>query len=185
MEMNQNKLEINPSQKTHRSYLITQFLLRSLTFAASLIATVMMVTNKQTVEVYGFLVVVKFNDSPFLSFLVGGNAIASCYALLSLPSVFIINSKRLNSSSYFFLFLFDLIIMGLVLAASSAATAISYVGKKGNSSAGWAPICDHVAKFCEKSAAALACSYASFVLLFLLVIFSANRPRQVAIASSY
>ncbi|XXG46958.1 hypothetical protein AAC387_Pa02g1682 [Persea americana] len=76
-------------------------------FMTTLIAAVVMATNKQIVEVFTFHVQAKFMNSPSFSFLVGGNAIASFYALLSLPLVFTLNFQR-NSISSFFIFLFDL-----------------------------------------------------------------------------
>ncbi|RWR73051.1 CASP-like protein 1F1 [Cinnamomum micranthum f. kanehirae] len=177
MERTHNKIESNPSQKNSKTLVTIQLLLRLMAFMTYLIAAVVMATNKQTVEVFTFHVQAKFTNSPSFSFLVGGNAIASFYALLSLPSVFILNFKR-NSISSFFIFLFDLMMMCLVMAASSAATAIAHVGKMGNSHEGWAPICDQVGKFCDTVGSSLVCSFASFILFFLMLVLSANRSKQ-------
>ncbi|RWR86961.1 CASP-like protein 1F1 [Cinnamomum micranthum f. kanehirae] len=186
METTQNKIERNPSQETYsKTFFLVQVVLRLMAFVASLIATVVMATNKQTLEVYTFQIQAKFSNSPSFIFLVIGNAIASFYALLSVPFVFVVDSKSSTSRSSFFIFLLDLMIMGLVLAASSAATAIGYVGKKGNSHAGWTPICDQVGKFCDRAGASIVCSYASFVLFFLLLVLSANRSKNTTVASSY
>eukprot|EP00268_Persea_americana_P063737 TRINITY_DN83003_c0_g1_i1.p1 TRINITY_DN83003_c0_g1~~TRINITY_DN83003_c0_g1_i1.p1 ORF type:complete len:205 (-),score=36.70 TRINITY_DN83003_c0_g1_i1:149-706(-) len=185
METTQRKIESDPSEKYSKTYVSVQVMLRLMAFVTSLIATVIMATNKQTVEVYTFYITAKFSQSPSFSFLVIGNAVASFYALLSVPFVFLVYSKSSNSRSSFFMFLFDLMMMGLVLAASSAATAIGYVGKKGNSHAGWTPICDQVGKFCDRAGASIVCSYASFVLFFLLLVLSANRSKNTTVACSY
>lgn len=67
--------------------------------------------------------------------------------------------------------------MVLVMAACSAATAIGYVGKNGDTYTGWAPICDHFAKFCDRGGASIVSSFVAFVLFFILSVSSANKPR--------
>ena len=63
--------------------------------------------------------------------------------------------------------------MTLLLTSSiSAAMAIADVGKKGNSHAGWLPICGQVPKFCDHVTGALVAGFSAAVLYFLLLLYS-------------
>lgn len=63
--------------------------------------------------------------------------------------------------------------MAMLLSSSvSAALAIAQVGKKGNSHAGWLPICGQVPKFCDHVSGALVASSAAAIIYFLLILFS-------------
>lgn len=63
--------------------------------------------------------------------------------------------------------------MTAVLTSSiSAALAIARVGKKGNSQAGWLPICGQVPKFCDHVTGALVCGFVAAIAYALLLVFS-------------
>ncbi|XP_077210192.1 CASP-like protein 1F1 [Tasmannia lanceolata] len=183
METQQAKIDQNPPQKNQRSSVLTQVGLRIVAFLATLAATILMATNKQTIHLFGFRLDAKFSYDPTFKFFVGGNAIACFYTLLSLPFVFTLNSQGSNPGSYFFVFLLDLIMLGLVIASAAAATSVSYVGKYGNSHIGWTAICDKFGKFCNKGEGALVCSYAGFILFFILTVLSAKKLRQIPVSS--
>lgn len=64
-------------------------------------------------------------------------------------------------------------VMTAVLTSSiSAALAIAHVGKKGNSHAGWLPICGQVPKFCDHVTGALVCGFVAAIVYVLLLIYS-------------
>lgn len=71
-----------------------------------------------------------------------------------------------------FVFGFDQMAMMCIVIGSSAATAIAYVGRHGNSHAGWMQICDHFGKFCNKVMASLLVSYAAAIIFTALTIWS-------------
>ncbi|XP_077229729.1 CASP-like protein 1F1 [Tasmannia lanceolata] len=183
METHQAKLDQNPPQKTNRTFVLSQVGLRILAFGVTLAATLLMATNKQTISLFGFEVVAKFSYSPTFRFFVGGNAVACAYSLFSLPFVFILSSQGSGPGSYFYMFLLDLVIMGLVMASAASTTAIAYVGRNGNSHIGWTAICDHFGKFCDKSGGALLCCYVAFTLFFLLTVLSASKQRQMQVSA--
>lgn len=64
-------------------------------------------------------------------------------------------------------------VVAVLLASSvSSAFAIASVGKKGNTHAGWLPICGQVPKFCNHVTAALVAGFIAAILYFLLVIYT-------------
>lgn len=63
--------------------------------------------------------------------------------------------------------------MTVLLASSiSAALAIANVGKKGNTHAGWLPVCGQVPKFCDHATGALIAGFSAAVLHFVLLLCS-------------
>lgn len=74
----------------------------------------------------------------------------------------------------------DVQVAVVILSSSiSAALALAHVGKKGNSHAGWLPICRQVPKFCDHVTGALIAGFiAAFLYLVLLVytVYTALNP---------
>lgn len=60
----------------------------------------------------------------------------------------------------------------LLTAAVSAAAAIGYVGKKGNSHTGWLPVCNQFPKFCNHVTGALVLGFCG-VLVYMFILLSA------------
>lgn len=64
-------------------------------------------------------------------------------------------------------------VVALLLTSSmSAALAIAQVGKKGNTHAGWLPICGQVHKFCNHVTGALVAGIIAAALYFLLILYT-------------
>ncbi|KAG9446270.1 hypothetical protein H6P81_012398 [Aristolochia fimbriata] len=177
MANNLVKIEQNPPQKTKRLFLVTQVLIRAAASGASLAAALIMATNKEKKTVYGFEMEAKYTYSSAFRFLVGANIAACAYSLASLPFVLMLTANRSRQRCFFCLFLLDLMVMGLLTAASSAATAIGLVGKYGNSHTGWGEICSYVGHYCDKTTYSLVCSYAALILFFFITILSATKPK--------
>ncbi|KAL5979199.1 hypothetical protein ACLOJK_019097 [Asimina triloba] len=55
-----------------------------------------------------------------------------------------------SSQPYFRVIEISQVMMGMVIGATSAGTAVAYVGLYGNSHTGWAAICDRFGKFCDR-----------------------------------
>ncbi|CAN4100612.1 unnamed protein product [Withania somnifera] len=168
----------NPPLKSHKCLLGTQILLRILAIAFTLAAALMMITSKQTVSLYGIQMDARYSYSSSFKFFAIANMIGCALSIFSLLLASVIGHKNLGPRIYFFLFLHDLIMMGLLLAGCAAATAIGYVGKYGSSHTGWIPICDHVDKFCHKVTRSIMLSYIAVIIYLCLTIISANQSRK-------
>ncbi|KAF9588446.1 hypothetical protein IFM89_010205 [Coptis chinensis] len=66
----------------------------------------------------------------------------------------------------------DLIITMLLTSSISATLAIAYIGKKGNSHAGWLPICNETPKFCNHVSGALLAGCVGVILHMILLLQS-------------
>ncbi|KAE8656397.1 CASP-like protein 1C3 [Hibiscus syriacus] len=107
---------------------IITILIRFLALGATLSATVVMVTSHDSAEVLN----IKFT------------AIASGYGLVAL---FLSRKSSVDR----LIGIMNVLIAMLLTSSISAASAVAEIGKKGNSHAGWLPICDQVPKFCDMS----------------------------------
>lgn len=64
------------------------------------------------------------------------------------------------------------VITTLLSSSVSAALAIAHVGKKGNSHAGWLPICGQVHKFCNQVTAALIAAFIAAIIYLVLLLYT-------------
>ncbi|WOL02214.1 CASP-like protein 1C1 [Canna indica] len=138
-------------------------LLRLLAAAATLCAAIVMATSHDSTTVFGLTFDAKFQYTPSLKFFVIANAIGCFYSLLVLfiPS---------GSSLWRFVIVFDVILALLLTAATAAAGALAELGKKGNSHAGWMPICNQVPGFCDHVMGSLICGLVGVVAYLLILL---------------
>ncbi|KAK4362724.1 hypothetical protein RND71_017965 [Anisodus tanguticus] len=177
MDRFEANIKHDPSLKTLRVMLIVQILLRILGFAFSLGAIWRIVTSKQVLFL-GFDA--RYTYSPSMKFFAYANIIGCASSVVSLFLVLIFCYKKpLDSNKYFYLFLHDLFVVGLLVAGSAAATSIGYVGKYGQKHSGWEPICAFAAKFCHKVTVSVTLSYIAIIFYISLTIISANQSRQI------
>ncbi|GAB4824933.1 hypothetical protein Ancab_007805 [Ancistrocladus abbreviatus] len=148
--------------KTKRLY---TFLPRLLALMATVAAAAVMATSHQTTEVFGISIEAKYTHTPSFKYFVVANGIASVYSLLVLflPP---------ESLLWRLVVAIDVVITMLLTSSTSAALAIAYVGKKGNSHAGWQPICGQVPKYCHHVSGALAAGFVGVLIYGLLVLSS-------------
>lgn len=170
--------EENANLKKQKYSLVAQILLRTLTIVGTITATCVMVSAKQTTEVFGMKLDARYSYSSAFKFFAFANGVACAFSVLSLFLTFVLGRQVSKVANFFFLFLHDLLMMSLVLAGCAAATAIGYVGRYGYQRTGWMPICDNFGKFCDRVTTAVVFSYLSFVLLLILTIISAIQSRQ-------
>ncbi|XP_057462617.1 CASP-like protein 1C1 [Actinidia eriantha] len=144
---------------------IPTFALRLMALGATISATIVMVTSHDSATVLNLKFDAKYTNSPSFKYFVIINAIASGYGLITLflPS---------KSSLWRLVLVLDLVILSLLDSTISAALAIGYVGKKGNTHAGWLPICSQVPKFCDRVTGALISSFIATIIYFLLLLYS-------------
>nr|GLL28853.1 CASP-like protein 1C1 [Ipomoea trifida]GMD11483.1 CASP-like protein 1C1 [Ipomoea batatas] len=128
-------------------------------------AIVVMITSHDSAQVLGMTFEAKYNNSPTFKYFVVMNAIASGYSIIVLffPS---------KNSLARILLVTDTIMTLLLDSSISACLALGQLGKKGNSHAGWLPICGQVPKFCDHVGGALIAGFAATVLYFILVLYS-------------
>ncbi|KAF3786984.1 CASP-like protein 1F1 [Nymphaea thermarum] len=182
MAVNEAKTIQVEEYQASRNFLLFQILLRLLAGGAALAAVIIMVSNRQISYVFGIAVEAKFSYSESFKFFVAANSLAFVYSLVS---VFFM--ARSSSSKYKILFglsVFDLATTALLASGCSAATAVAYIAKNGNQHAGWLAICDYMDSYCSRGGISLACSYAAFVVFFLLAATTMKGPRQTT-AGSY
>ncbi|KAL9234059.1 hypothetical protein vseg_008974 [Gypsophila vaccaria] len=144
---------------------VVTIVLRLVAMVATFVAVIVMCTAHDTARVFNLKFEAKFSNSPSFKYFVIANGVVCCYSL----AIILLPTKSLF---WRFILILDTM-MTLVLTSSiSAAMAIAYVGKKGNSHAGWLPICGQVPKFCDQSTAALVVGFVAVIVYFVLLIYS-------------
>ncbi|XP_043693088.1 CASP-like protein 1D1 [Telopea speciosissima] len=163
---------------------------RIVLFAASLTAVVVMVTSNQTKLVqtasYSFPVPVpaKFNYSPAYIYFVAALSLSTLYSIITgIGSSWMVlkpcTSKELLKF-YLALIAYDVVMLGLVAAATGTAGGVAYIGLKGNSHVNWNKICNVYDKFCRHIGASVAVSLFASILLATLIILSAYSVYRLA-----
>ncbi|XP_021294873.1 CASP-like protein 1C1 [Herrania umbratica] len=140
-------------------------LLRLLALGATLSATVVMVTSHDSADVLNLKFSAKYTNSPTFKYYVIAEAIASGYSLI----VLFLSSKSLV---WRLIVILDVVIAMLLTSSISAALAIAQIGKKGNSHAGWLPICGQVPKFCDHVTGALVAGFVAAIVYLVLNLYS-------------
>ncbi|XP_057511750.1 CASP-like protein 1C1 [Actinidia eriantha] len=143
---------------------IPTFVLRLMALGATISATIVMATSHDSATVLNLKFDAKYTNSPSFKYCVIVNAIASGYGLITLflPS---------KNSLWRLVWVLDLVILSLLDSTISAALAIGAGGKKGNTHAGWLPICGQVPKFCNR-VAGLISGFIAAIIYFLLLLYS-------------
>ncbi|BAT73731.1 CASP-like protein 1C3 [Vigna umbellata] len=148
--------------KTKR--LLTLFL-RFLAIGATIAAVIVMVTSHDSTQVLNLTFTAKYSNVQAFKFFVIAEAIACGYSIILLFTC----SK---TSLWRLVLILDVVIAMLLSSSVSAALAIAHVGKKGNTHAGWLPICGQVPKFCDHVTGALVAAFAAAIIYFLLIFSS-------------
>ncbi|RVW45090.1 CASP-like protein 1F2 [Vitis vinifera] len=163
------------SSPPQMGFFMAQVVLRFFTIVFTAAAIAVMVTAKETVEVFSISFTVRYSYLSAFKFLVGADAVVCGFSMLSLIFVSIFNKGK--SNHYFFLYFHDLILMVLSMSACAAATAVGYVGRYGQDKAAWMAVCGNVKMFCDKALASILLSLIGFICLFLLTIMAARNLR--------
>jgi len=165
-----------------RNYLVVaDVVLRVVLFAAAVTSVVVMVTSNQTklvtLPVPPFPKVprpAKFVHSPAFIYFVAALSVAGLYSIVTAAVSFLALLKpRFSTKLLAHFVIFDVLILGIVAAATGAAGGVAYIGLKGNSHVGWTKVCNVYDKFCRQIGASVAISLVASIVLVLLVILSA------------
>uniref|UniRef100_A0A7N0TK34 CASP-like protein n=1 Tax=Kalanchoe fedtschenkoi TaxID=63787 RepID=A0A7N0TK34_KALFE len=139
--------------------------LRLLALGATVAAVVVMVTSHETATVLNMKFTAKYNNTEAFMYFVVANAVASGYSLI----VLLLPCKSL---CWRIILILDVVMVVLLASSMSAALAIAQVGKKGNSHAGWLPICGQVPRFCDHVGGAIISGIAGSSLYLVLLLHS-------------
>ncbi|KAI3964634.1 hypothetical protein MKX01_020451 [Papaver californicum] len=157
------------------------FLLRFIAFSSTLSAAIVMATSHEKATVLNISFEAKYSNTPFKFFFIG-NAIGCVYSLLVLFIPF--GGYSLGRV----ILALDTVILPLIIKTTasyycynatscvSAAVAIAYMGKKGNSHAGWLPICGQVTVICDHVTGALIAGFIGVIIYLLLLLSHSINP---------
>ncbi|CAM8984920.1 unnamed protein product [Rhodiola kirilowii] len=139
-------------------------LLRALALSATLAAAIVVATSREKVNLFGLTLEAKYSDTPSFKYFVIANIIASVYSLavLFLPFAGLLGELILA---------LDVVITALLTSSIGAALAIAQVGKKGNTQAGWLPICDQVQKYCHRVEIGLITGFIGVIIYLLILLY--------------
>ncbi|KAL8140487.1 hypothetical protein V2J09_006508 [Rumex salicifolius] len=148
--------------------MVVSIVLRAVAAAAAMAAAIKMGSAHDSAQFLTLKFEAKYTNSPSFKYFVIVNSVVTCYSVIALL-VLILPYKALLCRILLFLDTFVTFMLG---SSFSAAVAMAYVGKKGNSHAGWLPICGQVPKFCSGATGALISAFIAMLLYFLLLIYS-------------
>ncbi|XP_059648871.1 CASP-like protein 1E2 [Cornus florida] len=166
-----------------RSVNCSEFVLRLLAFAFTLVAAIVLGVDKQTkvvpIQVVPTLpplsvpVTAKWKYLSAFVYLVVTNAITCSYAALSLVLTLSTMGKKKGFSLA--LIILDLVMLALLFSSIGAATAVGFIGYEGNSHVRWNKVCNVFDKFCHQVAASLAMSLLGAFAYLLLIVLAAMK----------
>ncbi|XP_065862093.1 casparian strip membrane protein 5 [Euphorbia lathyris] len=168
----------------NRGLSILDFILRLVALVAVLASAIVMGTTNETLPFTTQFVRFRatYDDLPTFTFFVVANVIASAYLLLSLP-LSIVNIVRSSATnSRIILVVLDAVMLALLTAGASAATAIVYLAHEGNTQANWFAICRQFNAFCERISGSMIGSFVGIAVFILLILLSAlvlSRRNQI------
>lgn len=171
----------NPPHRRRNMFITAQVSLRILAILFTLTAISLIVTDKQSVTVFGLQLKARYYYSSAYRFLVGADAVVCCCSALSLAFLYLLRISENKTDShallrkYFFLFIYDMVMLVLVMGGCAAATAIGHVGRHGEEHMGWQKVCDEVTDFCNKILFGIILSYLAFFSYFSLCLISAHK----------
>eukprot|EP00258_Populus_trichocarpa_P007023 XP_002311310.3 casparian strip membrane protein 5 [Populus trichocarpa] len=162
-----------PKRGINRGISIADLILRGVAAIGTFASALTMGTTSETLTIFTqpIMIRAKYNDLPSLTFFVIANSIVCGYLVLSIPlsiSHFIRREARITR---IILVIFDTAMVELLTAGASAATVVVYLAHKGN--ANWPAICQQFNNFCERISGSLIGSFASIIMIMLIIITSA------------
>lgn len=164
-----------PKRGINRGISIADLILRGVAAIGTFASALTMGTTSETLTIFTqpIMIRAKYNDLPSLTFFVIANSIVCGYLVLSIPlsiSHFIRREARITR---IILVIFDTAMVELLTAGASAATVVVYLAHKGNANANWPAICQQFNNFCERISGSLIGSFASIIMIMLIIITSA------------
>ncbi|KAJ4823080.1 hypothetical protein Tsubulata_009606 [Turnera subulata] len=173
--------ETAPILPSGGDYFGVHFILRLFLVALAVTSLVVMVTAKETKLVpvptmpnFRVRAKAKFTDTPAFIYLVATMSVTALYGIITAVVSLGLNSKPGSATKALLYFVFwDVLLLGIVAAATGASGGVGYVGLKGNSHARWGKICDNFGKYCRHFGASIALSLVASIVLVILIMLSA------------
>eukprot|EP00268_Persea_americana_P050599 TRINITY_DN5513_c0_g1_i2.p1 TRINITY_DN5513_c0_g1~~TRINITY_DN5513_c0_g1_i2.p1 ORF type:complete len:213 (-),score=16.07 TRINITY_DN5513_c0_g1_i2:120-683(-) len=163
-----------------KPFRFSDFLLRILAMAATLVAALVMGLAKETETVPIVLipgtaplfvpVPAKMRYSSSFVYFVVANAIACAYSAFSL--LVTIGGRRGPRALALGITILDVIMVALLFSGNGAATSFGLLGYNGNSHVGWNKVCNTFEKFCRNVMASLIVSLIGSIMYVVLVACS-------------
>ncbi|KAG8372985.1 hypothetical protein BUALT_Bualt12G0123900 [Buddleja alternifolia] len=152
--------------------------LRVVAAALSLIAAVVLATDKQTAVVAVTLVptlpavnvpvTAKWHDLSTSVYFFVANVIACTYGVIS--SILTLANRNTNKGVATLIIIFDLVMVALLFSSVGASSALGLMGYEGDSHLQWRKVCNVMGKFCLQGTTALIISGVASSVFFLLVL---------------
>ncbi|XP_042506455.1 CASP-like protein 1 [Macadamia integrifolia] len=169
---------------------LKELCLRIFLFLLSLTAVVVMVTSNQTKLVqtpygpYPVSMTAKFSDFPAFIYFVVALSVSLSYSIITALATLWILKKGCSSKNLLKFYLVsianDVVMVGVVAAATGAAGCVGYLGINGNSKVRWTKICNMYSKNCRQIGSSIIISLAACILLVMLVVLSAYSVHRLA-----
>ncbi|XP_020597857.1 CASP-like protein 1B1 [Phalaenopsis equestris] len=172
-------LQMTEPNKRYKWMKIVLLLLRLAIIMSTLTAALVMGSNKQSISravaIVGTTTIFQtytanFHQIPAFVFFIVANAIGGFYNLVAIALGFSFSHWK---AFHVGMKLMDLAIFALVATGAAAATSMAELGKNGNFSARWSPICDRFGQFCVRGGLAIVASLIGALLLMILNAVSA------------
>ncbi|KAK1380213.1 hypothetical protein POM88_026957 [Heracleum sosnowskyi] len=189
---------VKPSRNANYYYAVAEVVLRVLYFVFSLAALLILLTSKQTIvywisgisvppqQVTSTATFTKY--SPTFRYFMVAVAASSLYSLVTTILAFInLFNKGFSRSRDLLTQLIttmDVVMLGIVGSASGAASAVTYIGLRGNYNLDWDAICDSYDTFCFHIGFSVISSLLASLVLIILISFSVSSLTN-RLASSY
>ncbi|KAG0557721.1 hypothetical protein KC19_11G152500 [Ceratodon purpureus] len=168
----------------HPMHNCLSLILRILTAGATAAAVVVMIEATQTVATPRGPHTARWRDFPAFKWFIVANAVAFVYTALATCVSCLSLCTRRGPLSYrrtaWLTFFVDFAMAGALMSAGSAALAVSWIGKHGQSSAQWYAVCPLVTKFCDYVQGALIACLCAWVFMALSTIVAVSALHNLA-----
>ncbi|KAK1362068.1 Casparian strip membrane protein 3 [Heracleum sosnowskyi] len=163
-----------PTAGNNRGMLILGIILRIAAIVSTIASAVYMTMSDEQLQLFTQVSIfsVEYEDFSTLRYFVVINSIVSAYFAFSIPLAMIHIARSTAKQSRAVLIIMDMVTLGVLTSAASAATAIMFLAHNGNSSANWNAICNQYTGFCNKASASLIGSFVAIVILMFLISMS-------------
>ncbi|GAA0146625.1 dehydrogenase [Lithospermum erythrorhizon] len=162
---------------------VADVVLRFFLFVSSLVAVLVMITSKQTTTIlvtvppfttpFPVVSTAKYRYSPAFIYFITALSVTGLYSIITTTMRFLALLKhKMPTTLLLLLIIMDVLVLGIVSAATGAAGAIGYLGLKGNSHTNWMKICYGFDKFCKHIGTSVSFSLFASVILVLLVLLN-------------
>ncbi|KAI3666828.1 hypothetical protein L6452_41866 [Arctium lappa] len=171
-------------------FTISQILLRFLATIFAMTSIIMLLVSNEEIyigsEAFGYLFVGKaqYSYSSALRYMLVVDVGICVFSVLS--TIVVLKAMKCSKNDpghdfYFYLLIFDEVMMIMAISGCASATAIGMVALKGLNKPGisWAPVCPYAHRFCSKITLSVASSYAAFACLATLTIIGACKLKSL------